>query len=252
MITKVNNTVLDLENPSIQGLDMGGNVITNHGSPVSATDVATKTYVDGLVGGSVFLPLVGGTMAGLIDMNGFAINDLPAPVFSSDPATKGYVDARGKVIQGVRTAVSSAIVSGANPTYPLDDTIPQQTLDSGFLLTALNTTITPTNAANTLKIEVTLMWTQTGTNTQTIFALFRDSAEDAIAATGDNNHPLANLQNTTHFSTFVVAGSTSPTTFKIGVGDAGSAGIYTFNGVTGARLFGGVALSQMAVSEIAA
>jgi hypothetical protein len=50
MVTKVNNIVLELENPSIDGINMGGNVISNHGLPSSASDVANKLYVDNEIG----------------------------------------------------------------------------------------------------------------------------------------------------------------------------------------------------------
>jgi hypothetical protein len=94
MITKVNNTVLDLENPAIDGLDMGGSVITNHGTPVSANDVATKVYVDTIAGGGPagFLPLSGGTMSGNLGMDGNRIIAVPTPVSGGDATNKGYVD----------------------------------------------------------------------------------------------------------------------------------------------------------------
>ena len=49
MITKANNTVLDLSDIN-QILDMGGNRITNVADPVLASDVATRNFVDTQVG----------------------------------------------------------------------------------------------------------------------------------------------------------------------------------------------------------
>lgn len=94
MITKVNNTVLDLENPAIDSLDMGGSVISNHGTPVSANDVATKSYVDIITGGGPagFLPLSGGTMTGDLGMAGNRIIAVPTPISGGDAVNKGYVD----------------------------------------------------------------------------------------------------------------------------------------------------------------
>ncbi len=51
MITKINNLIFEGVSPSIDGIDMGGNTITSHGTPVSPTDVVNKAYVDGLTGG---------------------------------------------------------------------------------------------------------------------------------------------------------------------------------------------------------
>ena len=47
----------------------------------------------------------------------------------------------------------------------------------------------------------------------------------------------------------MVAGTTSATTFKIRLGTA-SAGTTTFNGVAGARFFGGIMNSGISITEI--
>jgi hypothetical protein len=53
--------------------------------PLTGTEAATKTYVDGKVGGAGFLPLTGGTLTGLLTLSG-------PPTVANHATTKTYVD----------------------------------------------------------------------------------------------------------------------------------------------------------------
>ena len=88
MITKANNTVLDLSDID-QILDMGGNRITNVADPVLASDVATRNFVDT----QSFLPLSGGTMSANINMGINKITNLEDPDFAADAVTLGFIQA---------------------------------------------------------------------------------------------------------------------------------------------------------------
>jgi hypothetical protein len=100
MITKVTNTVLDLLSDPIDGMDLGGNIITGSGSPIAGTDLANKSYVDGLTGGGPFLSLSGGTMIGDINMDGNEITSLPAPSLGPNAANRDYVDGEVSTVAG--------------------------------------------------------------------------------------------------------------------------------------------------------
>ena len=63
-------------------LDMNNNKITNVGSPIASSDVATKDYVD-----SALID-----MHSPLDMNNNKITNVGSPITPSDVATKGYVD----------------------------------------------------------------------------------------------------------------------------------------------------------------
>src|SRR5271156_2653413 len=74
-------------------LNMGNYKIINALTPTISTDVATKGYVDGAIGGDGALLLSGANqMAGSLNFgNNKGINAL-TPTVSTDVATKGYVD----------------------------------------------------------------------------------------------------------------------------------------------------------------
>jgi hypothetical protein len=280
MVTKANNTVLDLENPSIDALDMGGNVITNHGIPLSDNDVATKLYVDNAGGGGgTFLPLAGGIMSGQINMDGkniinlafpgfdgdaanklyvdgflskgggvmigninmdghFVFN-LPTPILAASAATKGYVD--GLVGTLVVNTPSSAQQVIAQNAFPTDNTIPQQS--EGDEISALNTTITPTNVNNLLKVEFHVVWSHTSSTAKLLFALFRDATANALAGTITSS----SFRDFVQYTFYLTAGSLAATTFKVRIGSQGGVGTTTINNST---LYGGTILSHMTVTEI--
>ena len=151
----------------------------------------------------------------------------------------------GAVVQVVSNS-SGALATGTT-TIPSDDTIPQNT--EGTALAALDTTITPKSATNKLLIEMVLN-VSASTAVQAIAALFQDSTANAIAAGGVSiSGSLLLGQVKIVFQ--MTAGTTSATTFKVRYGPASAATI-TINGSNAARLFGGVMLSSLTVTEIAA
>jgi hypothetical protein len=80
-----------------------------------------------------------------------------------------------------------------------------------------------------------------------IVALFQDSTANALAAVV---RPMGNANlHSINLLYWMTAGTTSSTTFKIRAG-SGTAGTTTFNGVSGARYFGGVSNSNLSISEV--
>lgn len=145
-----------------------------------------------------------------------------------------------KVLQQV-SASSSAYASGTSTT-PADDTIPQQTEGTEFLTVS----ITPKSASSNLLIEVNANLSIGGSGTVTS-SLFRDVTTNAIAAQGQ--YLQANELFVSVVKVIVAAGSTSATTFKFRAG--GNAGqTIGLNGVSAARLYGGVSASTITVTEI--
>jgi hypothetical protein len=137
---------------------------------------------------------------------------------------------------------TSAYATGTN-IIPLDDTIPQQTEGDQYLSQA----ITPTNAASTLRVDVTLI-AILNTGSQLSIALFRDATANALAAiVGVTVTP--NDCGTFTFSFEVAAGSTAATTFKVRAGPNAGATTLAVNGRAGSRIFGGVAASSITITE---
>lgn len=146
----------------------------------------------------------------------------------------------GAVVQVVSTNYS-AVATGTT-TIPHDDTIPQITEGTEFMTQA----ITPKSATNILVIEAEMSCSHSA-NSQRIGALFQDATVNALAAKAAYMLTVDNpvIVRVTHTMT---AGTTSSTTFRLrGGGDAG--GTFTFNGVSGARKFGGVTLSNIKITE---
>jgi|TARA_R110000787_G_scaffold89609_1_gene189544 hypothetical protein len=155
----------------------------------------------------------------------------------------------GRLVQAVHTQDGETATS--SPGSFLDDTIP---IDSdGFEFTALDTTITPTNASNKLLIEVNINIAVAGAN-YIHMALFQDGIGDgnvsAVAAMSQYQQ-TSGVSNQISLSYEMVAGTTSATTFHIRASSS-SAGTITYNGTGGtSRLFGGVMASTMRITEIA-
>jgi hypothetical protein len=148
----------------------------------------------------------------------------------------------GHILQVVYTQ-TGAVATTTN-LIPYDDTIPQITEGAEFMTRS----ITPTNASNILKIEVVICCSAGGTGNGSNIALFRDSTANALAAIIDDA-PTGVKMNAPNFRHYVVAGSTSSTTFRVRAG-CRDANTFTFNGSGSARKFGGVLASSITVTEI--
>jgi hypothetical protein len=124
------------------------------------------------------------------------------------------------------------------------DSIPTNSQGDQFMQLA----ITPTNASNKLKIEVVLTGCVSGTNT-IVMALYQDSTVNALAATARN--AVINVPGQLTLTYYMVAGTTSATTFKVRAGQTIS-DTFTFNGSNSSRTFGGVCCSEMTITEVKA
>jgi hypothetical protein len=148
----------------------------------------------------------------------------------------------GNVIQVVNYQ-TGAYASGTTP-IPFDDTIPQNTEGTEFMILA----ITPTNASSKLLIEVTA-FIANSTSQWVNGALFQDSTANALAAITNFNSDATGGEVMT-FSHYMTAGTTSSTTFKFRAGCNVAATTY-LNGQA-ARFLGGVMASSITIMEIAA
>ena len=148
----------------------------------------------------------------------------------------------GQVIQRLLSS-STALVTGAT-TMPFDDSIPQ----SGEGVQMLTQAITPRHAADLLFISHVGMYSPSASGNMGV-ALFQDSTANALAAVACTVNG-ANEVFTIPLIYQMQAGTTSSTTFKIRAGHA--SGSIAMNGQGGAatRLYGGVAYSGLAITEI--
>ena len=149
----------------------------------------------------------------------------------------------GTVLQVVNT-MSSTLATGST-ILPLDNTIPQSTEGDQYMSLA----ITPKSASNTLVIEVVANAANSAGNTTSV-ALFQDATANALAAVALTHFGVANSVLTQKLTHKMTAGTTSATTFKARIGPSAAATI-SFNGQSGAQLFGGVMASSITIYEIA-
>jgi len=146
----------------------------------------------------------------------------------------------GQVIQMVN--FSENTVSSSSATIPADDTLPQ--ISEGFEVMSL--AITPTSATSKLKIEVTAV-TECSSSERRCVALFVVGTSDALCAGREYNNTSS--CDTTSFTHWMTAGTTSTMTFKVRVGSG--AGTTTFNGNNASRQYGGAITSSITITELA-
>lgn len=151
------------------------------------------------------------------------------------------------IIQIVTTQAGAASALG-NTALPHDDSIPQNT--EGNAIAALDTSITPKNTANILHIEGAVTFTQSGASDFMSLALFQDSTAGALRATTVGPVDLGASSNQIRIFHRMAAGTTSSTTFKLRIGNAGGASAWA-NAEAGGnnQVFGGVAMSYLRVME---
>jgi hypothetical protein len=150
----------------------------------------------------------------------------------------------GAVVQVVN-ASDGELITGSTQMVK-DNTIPQN--DEGFEVITL--TITPKSVTNKLLIEVIVPASSAASGGNLIVALFQDTTADALKAM--NNEALTQGESgVVPLTHFMVAGISSPTTFKVRIG-SDNAGTVTINGDAGARLFGGVSGLSITITEIKA
>lgn len=152
------------------------------------------------------------------------------------------------VIQQKRSSTSALTINST--ALPWDDTIPQQTEGDEILTVS----ITPTSSSSVLVVEATCMGAIDGVERKMGMAIFRDSTASAISATALNasaDSSVSDYAMSGSIKTFVSAGSTSSTTFKLRVGNENGAGS-SVNGYDSGRIYGGVANTSIFVTEYSA
>lgn len=179
-------------------------------------------------------------MATIID--GSASADFHTPLPLTEGGT-GIATATTAIVQ--RVNVQTGAVATGTTTIPLDDTIPQNTEGSQYMTLA----ITPTSAASILEIAIVANLAVNVAGVVIIAALFKDSVASAIEV--HSQFANVNADHTFVFNHTISAGSTSEQTFKLRAGPH-AAGTITFNGRNSARLFGGVCLSSITITEYTA
>lgn len=154
-------------------------------------------------------------------------------------ANGGTGVASSKAVIQRLSSQTGALVTGTT-IIPVDDTIPQNTEGDQYL----TLTITPSNSANILRIDVTIQ----GSTTVGAWAaaLFQDSTVNAI--TGFITSGGATYVLPLTFTHTMVAGTTSSTTFKVRAGTVAS-GTFTLNGQLSGRLLGGVIATSIIITE---
>lgn len=209
------------------------------------SNIATVSYTELSSGATGSTPVSNGVHLGMVRSNASVLatiyqtgfDTLNNPYKKTDPIESVPP---GSVVQ--RQYSQDGALGTTTTAIPFDDTIPQNTEGTQFL----SQSITPRSTSNILEITAVLML---GVNPgdRAIAALFQDSTANALAA-------ISAYQNTAGGEVCVVlrhtmiAGTTSPTTFKVRAGESAGATL-TFNGTGGARKFGGVAASSIAITE---
>ncbi|MGL4297336.1 MAG: hypothetical protein ACRCTG_16630 [Aestuariivirga sp.] len=165
-----------------------------------------------------------------------------AATAKSEAIAAASVKLPGDVVQVVNTQTGA--VATTTTVMPFDDTIPQITEGGEFM----TRTITPTSAANMLRIDVVFNGSPNAASYVTA-ALFKDSDANALAV---GTHYAGNGEYAqTVFTFFMQAGTTSLTTFRVRAGQH-VGGTLTMNGDGGARRLGGLLFSSITITEIKA
>lgn len=145
----------------------------------------------------------------------------------------------GSVVQTINTQTGAS--SNSTTTIPRDDTIPQNT--EGFEV--LTASITPTNSANKLKIEVSVLASHSAVG-DIAAALFQDTTANSLAVSAHNS--VADRLSNISFTHWMTAGTASSTTFKVRIGSQ-TAGTVRFNSLSTGRVYGGAASSSITITE---
>ena len=165
-----------------------------------------------------------------------------AATAKSEAIAAASVKLPGDVVQMVNTQTGA--VATTTTVMPFDDTIPQITEGGEFM----TRTITPTSAANMLRIDVVFNGSPS-TASYITAALFKNSDANALAV---GTHYAGNGEYAqTVFTFFMQAGTTSLTTFRVRAGQH-VGGTLTFNGDGGARRLAGILFSSITITEIKA
>jgi hypothetical protein len=207
------------------------------GETIEAADINTPVnQIAAVVNGNIDDTNVSG-------ISGSKISDgtLTTAKYANDSVTYAKA-AAGFAVQVVN--VNYATSTTGTTTMPIDDTIPQNTEGNEYMSLA----ITPKASTNVLIIEAIIHVSNSAANRSFAAALFQDATANALAASASR------VETATAIIPMVIkhkmtAGTTSSTTFKVRAG-ATAAGTTTFNGSGGTRVFGGITVSSMTITEV--
>lgn len=138
--------------------------------------------------------------------------------------------------------VTNSLVT-ASTVMPHDDTIPQNTEGTEVLTCAF----TPTSGSNRLRVTAT-GWFCTPSTGYKSGAIFRDTTANAIKAANLGGYPADSCENFTIVAEDNAVAA-SATTYKLRIGPSSALNIYV-NGISAARLFGGVGGTSIQIDEI--
>jgi hypothetical protein len=234
----VSNSVTDVYTIGrrLKLLGIGSGPLYGHVISMSAVSATNTKFTVSMTSGNLTSSLSGVAVAILNPTNG----SIPKGATLDTPTVNGTATGTtwtGHVIQVVNTTFTGN--STNNTSILLDDSIPQNTEGTELFTLA----ITPSNASNLLRIDVTVYH---GNNTDTatnVLALFQDSTANALAAVAATIGAAGGFTTTT-FTHYMTAGTTSSTTFKVRI--AANTGTWSANPAT----FGARESSSMTIMEI--
>lgn len=143
---------------------------------------------------------------------------------------------------GQQVAFQTGEVATGTTLIPKDDTKPQNTEGTQFMELLINFIGTKSK----ILIDIDCSLASSTTQTLTI-ALFQDSTASCLASKGQL-YFNANYPTSLNLKTFINSQGLSSSTFKVRAGGDGSA-TTTFNGASGARLYGGSLTSYIIINE---
>lgn len=181
----------------------------------------------------------GSTVDWFLSEGGFHFSGLTEKGQGTINANGVYINGHGTVAQVVSNTQTA--YSSSASTIPNDNTIPQNTEGVEILSVA----ITPTSASSIIRINVHANIGAAATGVGSA-ALFVDTTANALAAS--MSYILGGAMGGVDLVYEVSAGSTSARTYKVRVGLA--SGTVYVNGDNTARIFGGVAVSSLTVTEV--
>jgi hypothetical protein len=215
-----------------------GSTLYGHVTSISAVSGTNTKFTVSLTSGNLTSSLSSVAVAILDPTN----TSIPKGATLDTPTINGTATGTtwtGHVIQVVNTTFTSN--SSNTTSIPLDDSIPQNTEGTELFTRA----ITPTNASNLLRIDVTVYHGNSTDTASNVIALFQDSTASALAAVAATIGAAGGSAVTT-FTHYMTAGTTSSTTFKVHIGT--NAGTWSANPAK----FGGIESSSITIMEIKA